>query len=57
MDLLLWDETMYLVRGVDLAKMASAGWEDSLSHSGLSWLLSTIVTDPVNPYFVVPPLS
>lgn len=31
MDLLLWDETMYLARGGDPAEMAGAGWEGSLS--------------------------
>lgn len=57
MDLLLWDETMYLARGVDSAETASAGWEDSLSYSGLYWLLSTFVADPVDLYFVVRTLS
>lgn len=57
MYLLLWDEIEYLARGVDPAEMASAGWEDSFSHSGLCWLLSRFLTAPINLCLVVRTLS
>lgn len=57
MDLLLWDETLYLSRGLETSRLEAAGWEDSVSYSGMYWLLSRFISDPVNVYFVGRTLS
>ena len=57
MDLLLWDETSYLARGIDADAFAAGGWEDSLSYAAMYSLLSLVVTDPVSLYLVGRTLS
>ena len=57
MDLLLWDETMYLARGIDPGELAGAGWEDSLSYSLMYSALSLAVGDPISLYLVGRTLS
>lgn len=57
MDLLLWDETGYLARGVDPTRFSSPGWEDSYSYSAIYGLLSRVVPNPIDLYFVGRTLS
>lgn len=52
MDILLWDETVYLSRGIEPGAYSTAGWEDSLAHSFLYTVISLFVSDPISTYLI-----
>jgi len=52
MDVLLWDETIYLSRGIEPEAYATAGWEDSLAYSFMYTVISLFVSDPISTYLI-----